>query len=90
MIPHMVSAEFLESLLNTIEEHSSQPIKVIIPAERYLRLRYLSHCARARLFEPRYKLRKCALRRIARRRQAAKKALHRSHLGLVREQEVKQ
>lgn len=48
--------------------------------ETYNQLRYWHHIGKAHLAEPHYKLRKCHLKRLAQRRQAAKKR----YLGGVR------
>jgi hypothetical protein len=67
VIPHMISAEFLESLLNTIEEHSSQPITVMVCKPTLRRLWHIhaqeERAARARKRKRRHQ------RAIARRRQ---------------------
>lgn len=44
-----------------------------ISMRTYNRVHYIGHASKARLWEPRYKRRKCSIRRLAARRQDARK-----------------
>ena len=67
-----VFLEFVDAIVSAYDEPFNDPNVWLVKASRYNKLRWYAHCAKV-YREPTRKLRKCEMRRIAKRRASERK-----------------
>ena len=69
----MLDYDSFMQILDSVKSHESDPCVVYLSPKTCNRLLSIGHMSKARLWETQYKRRKCFIRRLSARRQAARK-----------------